>query len=751
MSQFRIILRTAVLTVGLFFGALECFGVIITPDRLPANGTWQGIAGVPGGIPNRTNIFVNLLTTTNLNYRCVPDGETDNLLPISNALNDCPYDEVVYLPAGEYFVSADITTYNSYWTLRGDGIGKTVIVGVGNGVFNIGNAPSGAGTNSYNWATPIPIISGGTKGSTSITLGSTSNLYSGELLWLEQADDGINVFGYGVADGTPASNGDDRLNDGTHDLNMRVLVTNIVGNVVSFTPALLFDFDTNLSPQAVGFGGIQGPMFSGLEELTVEGSAGAIGVGLTGTYAFWLKDVELTGWATFGFEIGYGCVCTEVRECYVHEPASYDRNYGYAMQLDSANNTLVEDNIFWHNEAGIIVQGSCGNVFGYNFLFQGYNNYGGVNIMSKSLYGNHTPYPNMNLFEGNYSSGYQQDFFYGPGRDNTLFGNYLTGTDPDVTQSRVCVSLDSHQWSNNVVGNILGSVGTNAPLYSALVGTNIVWANTTPLTWLYDPGTEQFPYDVSNVIFRLGYPGSGNNGYDNIYFDGGTNDLGGLDATVRSNTIIHGNWDYATQTINWSPTIADTNLPNSYYLSGKPSWWGSAAWPPFNPNNAAAANITNLPAGFRFVNQAYPVAIGSILPTPLNSPPLFISLATNTPRVTWPGYILQQNSDLTSTNWITATNAITVIGNQYQTTATFGTRQEYYRLQSTIAVPTLQEYLTASNTLILTWSGYLLQQNSNLATTNWLNVTNPITVAGNQYQIMSSPMTSQQYYRLIQY
>jgi hypothetical protein len=519
--------------------------------------------------------------------------------------------------------------------------------------------------------------------------------------------------------------------------------------VVSFTPALLFDFNTNLSPVAVGFGGIQGPKFSGLEDLTVDGSAGAIGVGLTGTYAFWLKDVELTDWATFGFDIGYGCVCTEVRECYLHEPASYNRNYGYSMQLDSANNSLVEDNIFWHNEAGIIVQGSCGNVFGYNFLFQGYNNYGGVNIMSKSLYGNHTPYPNMNLFEGNYSSGYQQDFFYGPGRDNTIFGNYLTGTDPDVTQSRVCVSLDSHQWSNNIVGNVLGSVGTNATLYSALAGTNIVWANTAPLNWLYDPGTEMFPYDVSNVIVRLGYPGSGNNGYDNIYYDGGTNDLGGLDATVRSNTIIHGNWDFATQSITWSPNITDTNLPNSYYLSGKPVWWtNNSSWPPFNPKNPATATITNLPAAMRFFFQAYPGGSSSITRTATNPPTLLINLATNTVLVAWPGYILQENSSLTTTNWINVTNAIAVVGNQYQSIMPSAAGQQYYRLQSTLAVPALQAYLTDSNTVSLTWPGFLLQQNSNLTATSWLNVTNTIITFGSEYESVIPQINGQQFYRL---
>jgi hypothetical protein len=616
----------ALLTCGFLMAQnLSMSGAIIPPDRLPANGSWQGIAGVPGGIPNRTNIFVNVLTTANSRYKCVADGVTDNLASIENALNDCPSNQVVYLPTGTYYVSGAINSGNNYWTLRGDGQGKTIVTGAGNGVFNIGSSPWGAGANSWNWGNTVSITGGATKGSTSITVASIGNIAVGQLMWLEQANDGTLVFGYGADNG----NADDRLNDGTHCLNMRVMVTNIVGNTISFTPALLFDFNANLSPAAVGFGGTEGPRFSGLEDLTVKGSSGAIGIALTATYGFWLRDVELTGYSTFGLEIGYGCVCTEVREFYVHEPVEYYRNHGYSIQLDAANNNLIADSISWHNSGGIFVQASCGNVFAYNFLFDETNGYaastGDYGVMEKSLYANHTPFPNMNLFEGNYSSGLQMDFYYGPARYYTIFRNYLPGTDRDVIQARICLSIDSHNWSNSVVGNILGSACTSASLYSVMANQTFVWSNTTPQTWVYDSGVNNnFPYSW-NVIYRLGYPSSGNNGYGDTYPTGGTNDLNGLDLLVKSNTIIHGNWDYATRAITWSPTISDTNIPNSFYLTSKPSWWDSSPWPPYDPNNATSATLTNLPAAKRFffgANSATNGASG-------NQPP--VAMATATP------------------------------------------------------------------------------------------------------------------------
>ncbi len=598
--------RLTLLICGFFLATnLSMHGTIIPPSRLPFNSTWQGIAGVPGGIPNRTTIFVNVLTTANSSYKCVADGKTDNLAAIQNAINACPSNQVVYLPTGNYYVSGPIRiSSQSYWTLRGDGPGKTIISGGGNGLISLGNAEWESG-----WPAATAITAGGTQGSTNITVASTANLVVGQMMWMEQLNDGVNVFDTGASG---AENVDDRMHNGTHDLNTRAMITKISGNVVSFQPPLIFTMNNSLSPQTAGWG-IPSVKWVGLEDLTVNGSAGSGNPGIVevGAYACWLKDVELTDWNTFGVWFQWSASC-EIREMYVHDPSAYNWGTGYPFQFDAVNNTLVEDNIFWHNQNGLIIQGgSGGNVFGYNCVFQTYSVYpSGPSFELGSLYGNHTPYPLLNLYEGNYASEFKLDFYYGPSLASTVLRNYLTGTDPDITQNRFCVSLDSHQWSNNIVGNILGSVGTSAALHAALPNTTITWANTSPLTWVYDCGTTVgFPYS-ENVIFRLGYPDSGDNGYGGIESDGKDTNPTYLDATVRNNTLIHGNWDYATKSITWSPSISDTNIPNSYYLSSKPSWWGNNPWPPYDPNNPSAASITNIPAGYRFVYGINPPGSG---------------------------------------------------------------------------------------------------------------------------------------------
>jgi hypothetical protein len=106
---------------------------------------------------------------------------------------------------------------------------------------------------------------------------------------------------------------------------------------------------------ADSFAGIVGPTFSGLEDLTVNGNSNGESVNLQGCYAFWLKNVEITGWAYFGFHMQW-CASIEVRGCSWHDPATYGWSRGYAIQYDAVNNTLFEDNIIWHNQAGFMIQ-----------------------------------------------------------------------------------------------------------------------------------------------------------------------------------------------------------------------------------------------------------------------------------------------------------------------------------------------------------------------------------------------------------
>jgi hypothetical protein len=66
--------------------------------------------------------------------------------------------------------------------------------------------------------------------------------------------------------------------------------------------------------------------------------------------------------------------------------------------------------------------------------------------------------------------------------------------------------------------------------------------------------------------------------------------------------------------------------------------------------------------------------------------------------------------------------------------------------------PTLRIFATTTNTLIAAWpvtsASFRLQQNSNLASTNWLDVTNTAVVTNSQNQVILSPTSSLRFYRL---
>ncbi len=73
-------------------------------------------------------------------------------------------------------------------------------------------------------------------------------------------------------------------------------------------------------------------------------------------------------------------------------------------------------------------------------------------------------------------------------------------------------------------------------------------------------------------------------------------------------------------------------------------------------------------------------------------------------------------------------------------------------LESTVDPQALSIFLTATNTVVVTWpsawTGYTLQQNSDLTTTNWVIVTNVNSVVGGEYQSMFLPEANPHFYRL---
>jgi hypothetical protein len=69
-----------------------------------------------------------------------------------------------------------------------------------------------------------------------------------------------------------------------------------------------------------------------------------------------------------------------------------------------------------------------------------------------------------------------------------------------------------------------------------------------------------------------------------------------------------------------------------------------------------------------------------------------------------------------------------------------------------LGAPRLRIFLTGTNTAVIAWpapsTGFALQQNSNLITTNWITVPNATNVVGGENQVIISPPVGKQFYRL---
>ena len=79
--------------------------------------------GVPGGIPNRAKIFVNVKTASSARYRCAEDGITNDAAALG--------------------IATPLNALASGKKLRGDGMGKTIFMLTdGAGRFQFGHEQS---------------------------------------------------------------------------------------------------------------------------------------------------------------------------------------------------------------------------------------------------------------------------------------------------------------------------------------------------------------------------------------------------------------------------------------------------------------------------------------------------------------------------------------------------------------------------------------------------------------------------------
>jgi hypothetical protein len=527
-------------------------------------------AGVSGGIPARTTV-------------CATLGPGVTAAQINSAIQSCPAGQVVKLNAGTYNISAiDFGGGKSNVTLRGAGADQTLLVISAPTSCNSlsadicmegsdNNWPGGP-TNSASWT------AGYARGTTVITLSSTSNLAVGKTIDLDQLDDSADNGGIYVCEVGPCNDdgtsggpsGGQRSGRGQQQL---VKVTAINGNQVTISPGLYMpNWRSSQSPgawwatsQANGLG---------LEDLSVDNSSssGTYAVGFKNCNDCWVKGVTSINANRAHVHLQSSPRAT-VRDSYFYGTKNA-ATQSYGVEAFPSGDALIENNIFQKVEGPLKMNGACsGCVLSYNFSINDYYS-PSLTWLNQSA-GLHSV-TDMILMEGNVGSGLYADLFHGTHNFNTAFRNRWNGFEPNngtVTSGHtVPIIIYPYNRYQNIIGNVLGSTARHT---------------------VYEFSTAVSSGSLDRSIYLLG--------------KGPVTCCQSGDPLVVSTLYRWGNYDTVTGTVRWSvaevpsglsqfaqPVPADNVLPASLYLAVKPDWWpAQVPWPAIGPD-VTGGNIANV-------------------------------------------------------------------------------------------------------------------------------------------------------------
>lgn len=529
----------------------EAQAQIIPADRLIK---WQ--PGIPGSIPQRTTICANVRQSP---YNAKGDGITDDTEAIRRAISSCPNGQVVHIPEGTYRLSSELQISGKSIVLRGDGQRRTFLKNYSNS-GNILSMYTGSGSYS-----PIKILSGYAKDSTAITIEDASSIRIGDYVVVYQDND-IDVPVDPIGCGGNC-NWCGLYDNSNHAMTQIVRITAKNGNTLSLNRPLYYTFKSSLNPELLKLSMMEK---AGVEDLSMvmmqAGSGARNGIGIARCAHCWVKNVEIYKIRNHHISIMYS-YGIEVRQNYLHHGwGTYPGDWAYGVMLYFANSdNLIEDNIFYVLRHSMILEGGgSGNVFAYNYSKDSQGNVGDHWMFADMV--THGAHPYMNLFEGNIAVQLDFDSYWGSSSHNTVFRNWVerrsNPPEDKITDALYAVVLGAKNHFHNVVGNVLCHEGCS--------------------------GVYQAPTFVKAEIWHLGYlcPSSSSP----------------TDATVESTLLRHGNYDYITNFTIWDSLIPERNLPPSYYLASKPSFFGGLSWPAIGPD--LTPMVGQIPAKMRFESMA---------------------------------------------------------------------------------------------------------------------------------------------------
>jgi len=508
---------------------------VMPPERRT---TWN--PGIPGGIPARTTVCATVSAAAYGN------GVMDATAGIQAAIDACPPDEVVRLSAGEFAVNGtDPIRINKGIVLRGAGASQTRLTKT----TTTANPLILIGERWLQEAGSVDLTADAPKGANSVQVKSAAGFSVGQLVVVDETTDDSYVYWGTNAAVAPGGPGRGWFTRYDRPVGQMLEIASISGNAVSFTTPLHIAFDTAHRAQITRYTIPYGAKYAGVEDLYVRGGQDD-NVTLRFALNSWVKGVE-SDWSmgdSFALDSCLRCV---LRDSYAHDtPNPYPGGAGYMLSLATYTaDSLVENNIFMNGNKVMVMRASGGgNVIAYNYFDNGHigNDLG---WMETGLNASHLTCPHFELFEGNQAFNIDGDDTWGGAVYNTFFRNHATGkrrSYADINSRRAIGLMYGHYWYS-FVGNVLGTPDQQPAPYSGFAYEDL------------------YPWENDPIgLWRLGYTPQ--------------DWKAPPDARVVSTTHRHANFDYATNAVQWAGGFEQA-LPNSFYLSAKPAFFGDNPWP----------------------------------------------------------------------------------------------------------------------------------------------------------------------------
>jgi hypothetical protein len=507
---------------------------------------------------------------------------TDTARSIQAAVNAATAGQVVYIPAATWRLDYAIRIADKDdITIRGAGPDATIFN------YTYDNAPAfsfGGGYN-YLWNYPALAITGSpAKGSTVLTVADSTNIISGMIAKLDMD----NSLDYSLTAQLPVV-----INTASF-LRSRQSMHKVVSKTpttITISPPLAFPLPIEKNPRINGAS--QQCERSGLEDLMIN-AAGSISpqvVAFEQCLDTWVRNVEIRQANNYALYMTR-CVRCSVEHCFIAESQGGGSNHSGQL-TDYISFCRFENNIVTNWELCVQMNGSTGNVFGYNFYGQAVNM--GFNT-------NHGAHCSFNLYEGNVLQSSQSDGYHGSGSQDVGFRNWYTADndlDNGTWDASFTIVLNRFCRQYCFVGNVIGVSGHP----SVYLGAEYIYSfgnpnmGNTAFTGTASPSTG----DVWETITTGEYPWT-------------------PPGTRAATTFQEKDLDVEPSTLrvhNWSPSVGggsiiagealpggDT-LPNSLYLTIAPDFMAGYTWPPFNPNAPSSA-LNQIPATARFFAESPP-------------------------------------------------------------------------------------------------------------------------------------------------